>query len=70
MSVDFKEAQKIVKKLFPDSNFFAFKIFDNEQDSYKMNQEIKEIQKINEEAEKHWNRTTKSKICINLYLEK
>jgi hypothetical protein len=31
-----KEAMKIVVQLFPDSNFFAFKLFKKKEDSLKM----------------------------------
>ena len=34
---------KIVVQLFPDSNFFAFKLFKKKEDALKMEQELKEI---------------------------
>jgi len=41
---DKKSAQKIVYDLFPDKNFFAFKIFEERE---KLEIEMKEIQRIN-----------------------
>ena len=32
---------KIVNKLFPNNNFFAFKLFEEKEDSYKMEYELK-----------------------------
>ena len=46
------EARKIVSSIFPDKNFFAFKLFPKKE-SDKMDQEIKEIRRINKEAIDH-----------------
>ncbi len=49
----YKEAMNIVNQLFPDKNFFAFKMFTKKSDASKMEKEISEIQRINDEAIKH-----------------
>ena len=42
-------AKKIVNQLFPDKNFFAFKLFPKKETD-KMQQELNEIKRINKES--------------------
>ena len=50
-SIDF--AKKIVDKLFPDENFYAFKLFTKKSEEKKIEKELTEISRINKQSINH-----------------
>lgn len=49
------DARQIIENLFPDENFFTFKYSTIASEKKKLNKELSEIKRINDQAINHGN---------------